>query len=135
MVDDGSPVCDGSGSGGGGSVLGDGANSNGSDSDSGLGNSLKNSKQSKKGGKGKGKGRNNNNNKSSSSGNAVLSMLGVAAGSVMTGAMTVADRLTVLQKKRRTGTVLSVRTLRVRVVWRLAQVSLGVGLGVEWVDR
>ena len=133
MVDDGSPVCDGSGSGGGGSVLGDGANSNGSDSDSGLGNSLKNSKQSKKGGKGKGKGRNNNNK--SSSGNAVLSMLGVAAGSVMTGAMTVADRLTVLQKKRRTGTVLSVRTLRVRVVWRLAQVSLGVGLGVEWVDR
>jgi len=133
LVDDGSPVCDGSGSGGGGSVLGDGANSNGSDSDSGLGNSLKNSKQSKKGGKGKGKGRNNNNK--SSSGNAVLSMLGVAAGSVMTGAMTVADRLTVLQKKRRTGTVLSVRTLRVRVVWRLAQVSLGVGLGVEWVDR
>lgn len=133
MVDDGSPVCDGSGSGGGGSVLGDGANSNGSDSDSGLGNSLKNSKQSKKGGKGKGKGRNNNNK--SSSGNAVLSMLGVAAGSVMTGAMTVADRLSVLQKKRRTGTVLSVRTLRVRVVWRLAQVSLGVGLGVEWVDR
>ena len=132
MVDDGSPVCDGSGSGGGGSVLGDGANSNGSDSDSGLGNSLKNSKQSKKGGKGKGKGRNNN---KSSSGNAVLSMLGVAAGSVMTGAMTVADRLSVLQKKRRTGTVLSVRTLRVRVVWRLAQVSLGVGLGVEWVDR
>jgi len=133
LVDDGSPVCDGSGSGGGGSVLGDGANSNGSDSDSGLGNSLKNSKQSKKGGKGKGKGRNNNNK--SSSGNAVLSMLGVAAGSVMTGAMTVADRLSVLQKKRRTGTVLSVRTLRVRVVWRLAQVSLGVGLGVEWVDR
>ena len=133
MVDDGSPVCDGSGSGGGGSVLGDGANSNGSDSDSGLGNSLKNSKQSKKGGKGKGKGRNNNNK--SSSGTAVLSMLGVAAGSVMTGAMTVADRLSVLQKKRRTGTVLSVRTLRVRVVWRLAQVSLGVGLGVEWVDR
>ena len=102
------------GGGGGGSVgaRSDGANSNGSNS--GRSHSLS-SHNGKKGKRGGGKSWDK------------LALLGVAIGGILSGAVTGADRLSALRKKRRTGTVLSVRTLRARVVWRLAQVS-------EWVS-